>query len=184
MFSLQKLLGKDDQFFRLLEASADEGCASVAALLRILTNPSITPTLDEFVASRRKEKAIAAEISELLCRTFVTTYEREDIEALSHVLYRIPKTVEKFAERHILTSPQTRDVDFTRQAGLLKQATDTVAQMVRMFSKNPSVPRIAELNGRLHQIEGDADKLMLTLLKELYQGGVRPAQGGDPQGSL
>ena len=86
MFSLQKLLGKDDKFFTLLEASAEEGRASVQALKRVLTNPSVTPSLEEFIASRRKEKQIATEISEMLCKTFVTTFEREDIEALSNAL--------------------------------------------------------------------------------------------------
>ncbi len=168
MFSLQKLLGKDDQFFALLEASAEEGRSSVQALKRVLTNPSVTPTLDEFVASRRKDKAITTEISELLCRTFVTTLEREDIEALSTVLYKIPKTAEKFAERYIMTAPQTRDVDFSRQVAMLEQATDVVAAMVKSLRKAPSVVKLAELNGRLQQIEGDADKLMLELLRTLY----------------
>ena len=43
--------------------------------------------------SRRAEKRIADEISEALCKTFVTALEREDIEALSLGLYKIPKTV-------------------------------------------------------------------------------------------
>src|SRR5215203_2540434 len=94
MFSLQKLLGIDDKFFELLQASAEEGLHSVEALKRILTNPSITPSLDEFVASRRKDKAITNEIGDLLVKTFVTSLEREDIEALSNSLYKIPKTVE------------------------------------------------------------------------------------------
>src|SRR5690242_15674734 len=106
MFSLQKLFGKDDPFFRLLEESAREGQNSIQALKRILQNPSMTPTLDEFVVSRRKDKAITNEISELLVKTFVTALEREDIEALSRSLYKIPKTIEKFAERYILCAPQ------------------------------------------------------------------------------
>ena len=77
MFSLQKLLGKDDKFFDLLQASAEEGFHSVEALKRILTNPSVTPTLDEFIASRRKDKAITNEISGMLVKTFVTALERD-----------------------------------------------------------------------------------------------------------
>jgi uncharacterized protein Yka (UPF0111/DUF47 family) len=122
MFSLQKLLGKDDKFFDLLTASAEEGVHSVEALKRILTNASITPTLDEFVASRRKDKAITNEISELLVKTFVTTLEREDIEALSNALYKVPKTIEKFAERYILCAPQLRGVNFDRQLAMLEEA--------------------------------------------------------------
>jgi uncharacterized protein len=176
MFSLQKLLGKDDQFFRLLEASAEEGRASVLALKRVLTNPSVTPTLDEFVASRRKEKQIATEISELLCRTFVTTLEREDIEALSNALYRIPKTVEKFAERFILTAPQLRDVDFAKHADMLEQATETVVAMVKTLHSHTHMDRLPQQNKQLQKIEGDADKLMLELLRDLYNGQHPPVK--------
>jgi len=168
MFSLQKLLGKDDKFFELLEASAEEGRTSVQALKRILTNPSVTPTLDEFVASRRKEKQIAHEISELVCRTFVTTLEREDIEALSHALYRIPKTVEKFAERFILAAPQLRDVQFTQHLGMLEEATDIMVAMVKGLRSHSNLDRLTQQNVRLQMIEGEADKLMLQLLRDLY----------------
>jgi hypothetical protein len=168
MFSLQKLLGKDDKFFELLEASAEEGRTSVQALKRILTNPSVTPTLDEFVASRRKEKQIAHEISELVCRTFVTTLEREDIEALSHALYRIPKTVEKFAERFILAAPQLRDVNFAEHITMLEEATDIMVAMVKGLRSHSNLDRLSEQNVRLQKIEGEADKLMLQLLRDLY----------------
>lgn len=168
MFSLQKLLGKDDKFFELLEASAEEGRTSVQALKRILTNPSVTPTLDEFVASRRKEKQIAHEISELVCRTFVTTLEREDIEALSHALYRIPKTVEKFAERFILAAPQLRDVNFAKHIAMLEEATDIMVTMVKGLRSHSNLDRLSTQNVRLQKIEGEADKLMLQLLRDLY----------------
>ena len=82
MFSLQRLLGKEDKFFDLLEASAQESRTSVQALVRFVKNPDELKTLDEFVVSRRKEKRINDEISEALCKTFVTALEREDIEAL------------------------------------------------------------------------------------------------------
>ena len=38
-------------------------------------------------------------MTESLSRTFVTPLDREDIEALSFALYRIPKQVEKIVER-------------------------------------------------------------------------------------
>ncbi len=173
MFSLQKLLGKDDQFFDLLQASAEEGQHSVTALKRILTNPSITPTLDEFIASRRKDKAITNQISDLLVKTFVTALEREDIEALSIVLYKVPKTIEKFAERHIMCAPRLRGVNFDVQVTMLEEATQTVVEMLKSLKKNDLVV-IAELNTKLQRIEGDADKLMLGHLSELYSGKYEP----------
>jgi uncharacterized protein len=169
MFSLQKLLGKDDKFFDLLHASAEEGLHSVQALKRILTNPSTTPTLDEFVASRRKDKAITNEISELLVKTFVTSLEREDIETLSNALYKVPKTVEKFAERYILCAPRLRDVKFGKQMDMAEDAIKTVVSMLAELKKN-NLSGISQHNSKLQRIEGEADKIMLEELRELYSG--------------
>ena len=170
MISLQKLFGQDDKFFELLEASAEESLASVNALKRILTNPSVTPTLDEFVSSRRKDKAITNEISTLLINTAVTGLEREDIEALSNVLYKIPKTVEKFAERYILTAPQLRDVSFTKHIEMLEAAARIVTVMLRELKAKSHLEKISAQNEALQKIEGEADKLMLDLLRDLYVG--------------
>ena len=64
MFSLQKMLGKEDMFFDLLEASAEEARASVQALGQVEQNPDQTAILYEFIEARRKEKQIRARISE------------------------------------------------------------------------------------------------------------------------
>jgi uncharacterized protein Yka (UPF0111/DUF47 family) len=170
MFSLQKLMGKDDPFFALLEASAKESQNSVVALKRILQNPSITPTLDEFIAARRNEKQLATQIRELLVSSFVTALEREDIESLSAALYKIPKILEKFAERYILCAPRLRDVEFDRYLAMMDEATATLFVMVQTLRKKSDLETIKDLNSKLQQIEGDADKLMLDRLRDLYGG--------------
>jgi uncharacterized protein len=170
MFSLQKIFGKDDPFFRLLEDSAKESQNSVQALKGILQNPSRTPTLDDFIASRRHEKELASEIRNLLVNTFVTALEREDIEALSHALYKIPKTIEKFAERYILCAPRLRDINFDQYLVMMEQVTDALFKMVQTLRKKSDLEGIKELNGVLQRIEGDADKLMLERLRDLYTG--------------
>jgi uncharacterized protein len=176
MFSLQKLFGKDDPFFRLLEDSAKEAQNSVLALKRILQNPSMTPTLDEFIASRRKEKQLATEIRDLLVNTFVTALEREDIESLSNSLYKIPKTIEKFAERYILCAPRLRDVNFDDYLAMMDEAASTLLQMVVVLRKKSDLEGVKELNGKLQKIEGDADKLMLERLRDLYSGKHEPVK--------
>lgn len=170
MFSLQKFLGKDDPFFALLEESAKESQNSVAALKRTLLNPSVTPTLDEFIAARRHEKQLANEIRDLLMSTFVTALEREDIEELSHALYKIPKTMEKFAERYILCAPRLRDVDFSKHIAMLEEVTAALFQMVHTLRNKTDLDGMKALNNKLQRIEGDADKLMLEVLRDLFSG--------------
>jgi uncharacterized protein Yka (UPF0111/DUF47 family) len=168
MFSLQKILGKEDKFFTLLEASAEEARNSVRTLRKYLASPDTLKTLDEFILARRKDKAITAQISEALCTTFVTTLEREDIEALSNALYKIPKTVEKIAERIMLGPQYVESIELSRQMGLLENATDMVVTMIRELRKGVNLERIRTYNDQLQAIEGDADNALLDKLKELY----------------
>ncbi|HAL71829.1 MAG TPA: pit accessory protein [Verrucomicrobiales bacterium] len=176
MISLQKLFGKNDIFYDLLEASAAEALHSVQALGKLLTQPVATQNLDELILTRRKDKKITEQINEELCRTFVTELEREDIEALSNVLYKIPKTVEKIAERVIITGGRLQDVDFSRHLQMMEEATITVLNIVKELRKKLHLERVKDMNAKLQHIEGEADKLMMGLLKELYAGHRDPIQ--------
>jgi uncharacterized protein Yka (UPF0111/DUF47 family) len=132
MFSIKKLLGKEERFFDLLEASAEEARASTALLGRFLQEHSAhsrPDNIDDFVHTRRKDKRITQQITEELCRTFVTPLEREDIEALAFALYRIPKMVEKIVERLAIYHGRLPHAGLVRQAELLQLAADNVAYM-------------------------------------------------------
>jgi uncharacterized protein Yka (UPF0111/DUF47 family) len=174
MKSLRRLLGYDDKFFDLLEASAVEAQTSAQLLVEMLRKTKDVSSLDGFVLTRRKDKRITEEITEQLCKTFVTPLEREDIEALSFALFKIPKTVEKFSERYLLCGEQVKGVDFTQQACILEQATETVAEMVKKLRSHAGLETMKDFNDRLHHLEGKADKLMLDLIKDLYNGKHEP----------
>lgn len=170
MFSLQRLLGKKDMFFGLLEASAEEAHTSVQALVKLSRALDKPVELEEFSRSRRKDKEITATIRNAVYTTFVTALEREDIESLCNALYRIPKTVEKFSERILLAPHQVRGVDFSRQISLLDQATQCVVQMVKSLRSGVNLDEIRSLNDKLQQIEGEADKAMMELYRDLFNG--------------
>lgn len=176
MFSLQRMLGKEDKFFDLLEASAQESRSSVQALIRFIRNPDELKSLDEFILSRRKEKKINDEISEALCTTFVTALEREDIEALSVALYKIPKTVEKIGERILLAPHLLKGFDLTKQIVMLEKATDTVLKMIQELRRGVNLESIKNCNDQLQVVEGEGDKLILDLLRSLYCGEYGPIQ--------
>lgn len=170
MFSLQRLLGKENLFFELLEASAQEARNSVQTLVKLNKALDQAGTLDEFAAARRKEKQITRKISEAVYTTFVTALEREDIEELSYTLNKIPKTIEKFAERVLLAPDQVRGADFTQQIRLLEKATGVVLQMVRSLRHGVNLDEIKQLNDELQQVEGEADSAIVLLYKELFSG--------------
>ncbi|MBI5382117.1 MAG: DUF47 family protein [Opitutae bacterium] len=173
MISLRKLFGKEDKFFDLLEASAMEAETSIKLLgnyLQTRKNTGAPVNIDEFVQSRRKDKKITQEITEALAKTFVTPLEREDIEALSFALYRVPKSVEKIVERLMIYPGQLPCDGIQRQAELLDKAAAAVVYMVKQLRKGPQIDKISEAQDRLQWAEGEADKVMLELIKDLYNG--------------
>ena len=72
MFSLQKLLGKDDKFFALLEASAEEARHSVKVLTQVLSHPGTVPRLEDFHQAKEADKRITEQINQALVSTFVS----------------------------------------------------------------------------------------------------------------
>ena len=176
MLSLQRLLSKSDRFFDLLEASAEEAHRSVHALVDMLNQSGAAESLDEFILRRRQNKRIAGDMTGLLCASFVTPLEREDIEELSRALYKVPKGVEKFCERLLISRSYLPVGFFQKQTKLLEQATDTVCQMVRQLRRGPHLDKIKEENDRLHYYEGEADKLVHDQLRDLYGGGYEALQ--------
>jgi uncharacterized protein len=170
MFSLQRFLHKGDRFFELLNAGADEARQSIRALVELVNHPQEKRTLEKSIASRKQEKQIHQQITVLLCSSFVTPLEREDIEALSGALSRITKVAKKFAQRLLLFGAHVQTDIFRKQMEILDRSAVTLSEMVHELPRKIRLDRVQEQNYLLQQYEGEADKLMHDLLNDLYNG--------------
>ena len=176
MFSLQKLLGKEDKFFTLLEASAQQARTSVQALVRLSKSLDKPLAVDEFAYARQKDKQITGEISAAVYTTFITALEREDIEELSNALYKIPKMIDKFTTRLLATPQYVRGIDFSTQISLLERATDIVLELVKLLRLGMDLEKVKALNDKLQFLESEADTHMMSLYKDLFSGKHEPIQ--------
>jgi uncharacterized protein len=145
MISFQRLLGREDEFCDLLEASAQEACHAVDALKKVLMQHEQSPMMAEFADARSKDKRITEEISERLITTFVTPMEREDIEALAEALYKVPKIAVKL-----------------------------VLQMVQTIRAGRDLSDIKQLQRQLQAAESEADGVLLKLEQQFYEPGFPP----------
>jgi uncharacterized protein Yka (UPF0111/DUF47 family) len=169
MFSLQTIFGKGDKFYGLLEAAAEGAVQSSRALRELIKSGGTAAVLTEFKVARQKEKAISEEISRELVNTFVTALEREDIEALGNAIYRIPKTIEKFADRYALASDKLTQIDFGPRGEMVLQAADLVLEMVKDL-RRMRLESMKALYDKLRGVEAEADRLILEMYRDLYSG--------------
>ena len=52
----------------------------------------------------------------------------------------------------------------------MEQATDVVLMMVKQLRDMKHLEKIREVSDKLQYLEGEADQLMMVLLKDLYSG--------------
>ncbi len=169
MFSLQKFLGKEATFFSLFERAINEAEECAASAERLLHDPKSPELLAAVTTHRLNNKHTCEEISELLLKSFVTALEREDIEALSNILYRLPKPVEKFAQRFAMAHEFVPEVDFHPQVELITRAVRIVHEMVKELRELGGRADVRSLNTQLQQVEAEGDDLEIRLLKGLYE---------------
>ncbi|ALN92384.1 MULTISPECIES: DUF47 domain-containing protein [Lysobacter] len=169
MFSLQTIFGQGNQFYTLLEEAAVAAHDSTKALHEMLKAADRQPALDAFKLARQRERETSDKISQELVDSFITPIEREDIESLSTALYKIPKQVEKFADRYSLATRHLEHIDFAPRAAMLEQAAGVVVKMVHQLRHLKLEPMKA-LNDQLRALENEADRLMLELYRDIYSG--------------
>jgi uncharacterized protein Yka (UPF0111/DUF47 family) len=167
-----RLIGKDDKFFALLQAGADEARTSVDLFTRGLRAlcEGRPAQFSDIAASRRRQKQIRADTIAELNTTLVAPFEREDIQALAYALYRIPKAVEKIGERMAIFPGDLPCGTFMHQAELLATAAQELVLMIRLLRPGVDVTQVSAANARLQTAEGEADQAMLELLQEFSTG--------------
>lgn len=169
MFSLQTIFGSGKQFYVLLDDAAQAAHDSAKALHTMMREGESLPALDAFKLARLRGRASSEKIGQALVDSFITPIEREDIEALGSALYKIPKQIEKFADRYSLAVRHLDQIDFAPRAAMLEQAAAVVVEMVADL-RNMNLDRMTALNQKLRALENEADRLMLELYRDIYSG--------------
>jgi len=74
----------------------------------------------------------------------------------------------KIGERILLAPQFLQGVDLSAQITMLGKATDTLLLMVRELRRGAAVEEIKRHNAELQHIEGEVDKMMVELLRDVY----------------
>ena len=170
MFSLQTIFGQGNQFYTLLEEAAVAAHDSTKALHEMLKDSQPAAAAGRVQAGPpararglRQDQPGAGRTASSP-RSSARTSRR-----CGSALYKIPKQVEKFADRYSLALQHLDGIDFAPRAAMLEQASGVVVQMVHQL-RGMKLEPMKELNDKLRAIENEADRLMLELYRDIYSG--------------
>jgi uncharacterized protein len=172
MRNLKQLL--DDPFFDLLETGAEEARRSMRLLAGFLE--SKTQDLSAFSSSKRDSDRIAAEIDTKLARTIKASLRKEDIQALSHGLRRIPESVERLAERFDMAKDQAGGLEFTRLAPLMDRAANGLVTIVSQLRSDDDIARTKHTHAQVQAASEEVEELTEALLQDCYRRESNPVR--------
>jgi len=168
VFSMQTIFGSKDKVLDLLQTSTETTLEAATAAHQLTQDWDNAPHIATFTASRQREKELAIEISEELINTFFTVLDREDVESMNAALYKIPKKIERFAQRYIFVHERLSDVDFSERTEILLGCAQMINRMVSELRNGLRLDPMRDLQRQLQALESEADDLLLEPYRDLY----------------
>jgi predicted phosphate transport protein (TIGR00153 family) len=162
----RKLLPREDRFFDLFDRHARTVVSAAEALERLLAGEDVTGNCDRIVELEKEADAIAAEVMLAVRRSFITPFDRTDIQDLIQsmddavdMMNKTVRTVRRF---------ETAAFD-----PLMREMGGTIVEAARLVAK--AVPLLAAANTNAQQLTTIAQEVTWAEERsdELYERGLK-----------
>lgn len=178
----RKLLPREDKFFDLFEMHADTLSSGAEALRGLLDGTLDVETGSrEVLAQEQRADEVAAEIMMAVGRTFITPFDRGDIEQLigsmDDAIDQMKKTVKTITLYEVTSfSIEMKDLGF-----VIVEATQSLAKLLPLLRDiKKHADAIGMLSREIGRIEEKSDELHVQGLKALFL----THRGGDAMGFI
>ena len=164
---------KDDKFYRLLEelSACALDCARHLKLFVESTDESVRDRASKDIdGCKARAKKTVARVTDELCRSYITPFDREDVQELANQLYKITKTMEKVQERMMLHGLSPQHTDFSGQVGVILAEAEAMDVVIRDLSTSGNGEIVRQVQ-KLHDLEQEGDELLGRLLVNLFNAG-------------
>lgn len=167
----RSLMPREDKFFDLFEQHSRTLVAGADALAALLAGGDAVEThAKEIVAQEQLADDITREVLEALRRSFITPFDRNDIQdliqSMDDAIDQMHKTVKTIALYDL------RDFDplMREMGGTVVEAARLTAEAVPLLvAIGTNAGRLGELTEAITKVEGRSDELQEQGLKALYQ---------------
>jgi uncharacterized protein len=189
---LENMLPQEDKFYHLLEDLVAQAERSVRALRLLiqgspentmagrtyantttLTLPNeivLTQASDTIVQAKGEARHLVDTLTAEVCRTFITPFDREDLQAFAVDLYKIPKTIDKIRVWiTLLPQQRIRLPYFTPQVDIICQQAEAMTGLVHLLSSARGSKMLQEKTNLLNILENEGDIALAKQLAELFQ---------------
>ena len=161
---------EDKMFFTYFQDSA-EICQKTARLYDKMMYDKLTDEYKEKALKYKKKGKLSYKaVLKQLNKSFITPIEREDIQTIAVQLNKITKKIAKACLNLEVYRLNNYTEEMKEQALTLVQATDKLAEIVKLFKKVSDVEKITKLNIDMKEIESHGDEIHRRAMGNLFSG--------------
>jgi uncharacterized protein len=118
--------------------------------------------------ARSHAKATLRTLIEEICRSFITPFDREDLQELAEGLYRISSSLDGIQERMHAHDLRPVDGDFQRISQIVIHQVDHLVSLIDGLNKNEKPSILQEKVAVIYDLEDQADNTALELERLLF----------------
>ena len=167
-----KLKPKENKFFQLLREMGEiiiKASDLIVAGVQVTNHEEAVDSYKQIKQLEHDADSVQNQIFEELNKTFITPFDREDINSLSSKMDDIMDLINSCAKRIVLYNPKVIPENAVDLAKLLREAVGYLVQAVEeldSFKKRPD--KIKEYCAQLNVIEKKADDVYEHFLIDLF----------------
>ncbi|EKD70369.1 MAG: hypothetical protein ACD_46C00551G0005 [uncultured bacterium] len=166
---LKRLLPKQDTFFQLFQQAADQLQFAASEFSKLLKNLDNQQHYVDSIA-RHEEEAdqVAYTNFELLHKTFITPFDRNDIHELTSTLDDIIDLINRIAQRFPFYQLHVVPEEIIKLSELSIEATDHLKQAIYCLPSLKNAEVIFKHCHEIDRVESKAHKVVLEGEKKLF----------------
>ena len=167
----RRLLPREEQFFGMFArhaATIRRGAEELAAMLD--GGEAVARHYPAVLAAEDDADAITREVVQAVRRTFVTPFDRGDIQSLIGRMDDAIDQMKKAAKAIVLFEASEFAPEFQRMGEAILRCAALLQEVVPLLERiSPNAGRINELCEQIRQVEGEADEIHDRGVTELFR---------------
>lgn len=171
----KKFLPKEHRFFDLFEQQAAAISKGLELFSELIENYSGRRELTRQIKVVENEADDAAhKIFSLLNNTFVTPFDREDIQVLAYRMDDVMDLVEKVGARMEIYDMPPPTEEIKKMTAILKKAFGKVSSAVGMLKDWKHREEVLQICVEINSLENEGDLLLRAALERLFKDAADP----------
>jgi uncharacterized protein Yka (UPF0111/DUF47 family) len=166
------LLPREEKFIKMLTDLDNHASLSARQLKILVANrhdlEAMRLASEAIGKSRWEAKKTLELITQEICRTLITPFDREDIQQFAAVLYHIPKLIAKITDRMLTHKMQSFNGDFERFTAIIERQAEAMSTVLQEFSGKLNSRTINAKAAILHELEDQGDVVLGQLIASSF----------------